>query len=206
MKRFIAILLVMILAAACGREQQEIIGAEAGPAPAEGYIVQVGESYITARHLEQEMASMPESRRMAYSMAGGQERLLDEMIKREMFRQEAVRAGLDQSDEYRQRVEYLSRLALVEMFLEDKIQAEVTVSDREVSDYYEQHKENEFTNPLSGETQPFLSVRDNIRRYLLMEKQRQVFDDYMAEMLERYVVRMAQDPAFEIPPTPAAQE
>jgi peptidyl-prolyl cis-trans isomerase C len=208
MKRLIAILLVMILTAACGREQQEIIGAEAGPAPAEGYIVQVGESYITARHLEQEMASMPESRRMAYSMAGGQERLLDEMIKREMFRQEAVRAGLDQSDEYRQRVEYLSRLALVEMFLEDKIQAEVTVSDREVSDYYEQHKENEFTNPLSGETQPFLSVRDNIRRYLLMEKQRQVFDDYMAEMLERYVVRMAQDPAFEIPqtPAPAAQE
>ena len=193
MKRNIVIMLVLFFAAACGQQEQEKIGAEAGPAPHEGYIVQVGENYITPADVEQELAGMPENRRMGYEMPGGQERLIDEMIKREMFRQEAQRAGLDQSEEYRQRVEYLSRLALVEMFLEDRIQGSVTVSDRELSDYYEEHKEDEFTNPVSGETQPFTSVRDNIRRYLVMEKQRQVFDDYMEDLMARYEVRVSDD-------------
>ena len=193
MKSFITVLMVLFLAAACGQEKQEMIGAEAGPAPDEGYIVQVGDSYITPSDVEQELQGMPESRRMMYETPDGQDRLFDEMIKREMFRQEAVRAGLDQSEAYRKRVEYLARLALVEMFLEDKIQGNVSVSDREVQDYYEENKDTEFTNPLSGETQPFTSVRNSIQRLLLLEKQRKAFDDYMEEMMERYVVRVADD-------------
>ncbi|ADH84777.1 hypothetical protein [Desulfurivibrio alkaliphilus] len=193
MKSFITVLLVLFLAAACGQEKQEMIGTEAGPAPEEGYIVQVGESYITPSDVEQELQGMPESRRLMYETPDGQDRLFDEMIKREMFRQEAVRAGLDQSEAYRKRVEYLARLALVEMFLEEKIQASVTVSDREVQDYYEANKDTEFTNPLSGETQPFTSVRNSIRRLLLLEKQREAFDKYMEDMMGRYVVRVSDD-------------
>lgn len=202
MKSLATILLVLFFTAACGQQEQEKIGAEAGPASDEGYIVQVGGNYITPADVEQELAGMPENRRTNYEMPGGKQRLIDEMIKREMFRQEAQRAGLDQSEEYRQRVEYLSRLALVEMFLEDHIQGSVTVSDQELSDYYEKHKEDEFTNPVSGETQPFTSVRDSIRRYLVMEKQREVFNDYMAELMERYVVEVSP----EYRPSPGMEE
>lgn len=201
MKSFMTVLLVLLLAAACGQQEQEKIGAETGPAPDQGYIVQVGDSYITPSDIEQELQGMPESRRLMYQTPDGQDRLLDEMIKREMFRQEAIRAGLDQSDAYRRRVEYLGRLALVEMFLEDKIQGSVTVSDREVQDYYEENKDTEFTNPLSNETQPFTSVRNSIQRLLLLEKQRAAFDDYMEEMMERYVVKAAGEQAAAEMPT-----
>lgn len=200
MKRFIVVALFLILAAAaCSQDQpkQEVVGTNAGPAPDTGYIVQVGESYISARDLENELAGMPESRRLNYTAPGGDDRLLDEMIKREMFRQEAVQAGMDQSEEYRNRVAYLSRLALVEMFLEEKIQADVTVSDQEVSAYYEENQEKEFTNPMSGEIIPLTSVRDNIRRFLSLEKQRESFDRYMEELMEKYVVKVSDDYAGE---------
>lgn len=197
MKRFIALLFVLTLTASCGQQEskKEVVGANAGPAPtATGYIVQVGDAYITEKDLENELAGMPESRRLSYLQAGGEERLLDEVIKREMFRQEAIRAGLDQSEEYRQRVRYLSRLALVEMFLEDKIQSQVTVSDQEINDYYQENMESEFTNPMDNTVIPLATVRENIRRLLIMEKQRGIFDDFMTEMMERYVVEVAQEP------------
>ena len=207
MKRFIAVLFVLTLIAACGQEQKEVmIGADAGPAPAEGYIVQVGETYITEQDMERELAGMPESRRMMYAAPGGESRLLDEMIKREMFRQEAVRVGMDQSEEYRSRVEYLSRLALVEMFLEEKIQGQVTVSDREVRAYNDENKDNEFTNPISGETSPFEQVRDSVRRLLILEKQREVFENYMAELMDRYVVKAAQEQAVIEMPAPGMED
>ncbi|MFU8819324.1 MAG: hypothetical protein ACNA74_06330 [Desulfurivibrio sp.] len=205
MKRFITVLFILILTAACGQEaSKEVVGANAGPAPTAGYIVQVGESYITEQDLKNELSGMPESRRANYTAPGGEERLLDEMIKREMFRQEAIRVGMDQSEEYRQRVDYLSRLALVEMFLEQKIQGEVTISDREVSAYYEEHKDNEFTNPMSGEVMPYTSVRENIRRFMVMEKQREAFAKFMDDLMERYVVKAADDYARETvsPPEP----
>ncbi len=198
MKRFIALLFVLTLSAGCGQEESKnevVVGANAGPAPTTtGYIVQVGDAYITEEDLANELAGMPESRRVSYLQDGGEERLLDEVIKREMFRQEAIRAGLDQSEEYRQRVNYLSRLALVEMFLEEKIQSQVTVSDQEINDYYDEHQESEFTNPMDNTVIPLATVRENIRRLLVMEKQRGIFDDFMSEMMERYAVEVAQEP------------
>ncbi|MFH7319740.1 hypothetical protein ACHHRT_03905 [Desulfurivibrio sp. D14AmB] len=193
MKNLIAILLLTLLAAGCGQEKREVIGTNAGPPPADGHLVQVGESFITSQDLANELAGMPASRRLNYTVPGGEERLLDEMIKREMFRQEAIAAGLDQSPAYRQRVEYLSRLALVEMFLEEKIQDGITISDREVREYYEEHQTDEFTNPVSGEIMPLTSVRENIRRFLVMEKQRELFDAFLEELMAKYVVKLASE-------------
>ncbi|TBV80696.1 MAG: hypothetical protein EYX74_05275 [Desulfobulbaceae bacterium] len=112
MKRLIVVLFIMLLITACGSEQQKqkVIGQTLPPAPDKGYIVQVGDSFITKRAMENELAGMPENRRMRFDVPGGEDRLLDEMIKREMFRQEAVQAGMDQREDYRLRVEYLGRL------------------------------------------------------------------------------------------------
>ncbi|TBV80697.1 MAG: hypothetical protein EYX74_05280 [Desulfobulbaceae bacterium] len=85
----------------------------------------------------------------------------------------------------------------MEMFLEEKIKLDSQVSDQEIRAYYEEHKEDEFTNPISGETVSLSSVRENIRNFLVMEKQRAAFDIYMEQLFNRYVVRFAQESSAE---------
>jgi peptidyl-prolyl cis-trans isomerase C len=110
-------------------------GEQTGP-----YLAKVGSVKITQADLEREMKNLPDFAQKIFEGSGGRERFLDELIKKELLYQEALKKGLDKDAEYLKRVEDFKKITLIGKLLEKEIESKTKVSDQDVKDYYEKHK------------------------------------------------------------------
>ena len=136
MKRncFVFILAVSVLFLLNACTQQE---AQKGP-----YLAKVGKTTITQAEYERELKSLPEFAQQLFEGAEGKERFLDELIKKELLYQEAQKKGLDKDEEFRQKIEEFKKITLIGYLLEKEVEEKAEVTDQEVKEYYEQHKED----------------------------------------------------------------
>jgi len=58
------------------------------------YLVKVGNGKITEADLERELKNLPEFAQALFAGSSGKERFLDELVKKEMLYQEAVKKGI----------------------------------------------------------------------------------------------------------------
>lgn len=135
MKRFAILMFIIPLLfafVACAKK-----GEEKGP-----YLAKVGNVKITQADLEREMKNLPVFAQKMFEGSGGGERFLNELIKKELLYQEALKKGLDKDAEYLKRVEDFKKITLVGTLLEKEMASKAEVSDQDVKDYYEKHKED----------------------------------------------------------------
>jgi parvulin-like peptidyl-prolyl isomerase len=95
------------------------------------YLATVGNSKITQADLEREIKSLPEFA----------QKLFEELIKKELLYQEALKKGLDKNPDFQKKVEDFRKLTLIGQLLEKEIEAKSKVTDQDVKDYYEKHKD-----------------------------------------------------------------
>jgi peptidyl-prolyl cis-trans isomerase C len=72
----------------------------------------------------------------------GKQRFIQALVEEEVIVREAVKRGLDDTEEFRDEIEQRERDLLVRLFYEKVIQAEATPPDSEVVAYYEAHLED----------------------------------------------------------------
>ncbi|MGC2064448.1 MAG: peptidylprolyl isomerase [Thermodesulfovibrionales bacterium] len=135
MKRILIALMVLVALAACNKkpaEQKEQKGA---------VLAKVGAAVITEGDLERELKSLPDYAQQMFADEKGKEKFVEELVKKEMLYQEAVKKGLDKSADFMKKVEEFKKLTLVSELLEKEIMAKAKVSDQEAKEYYEKHKE-----------------------------------------------------------------
>jgi len=135
MRRFtilIFIIPLLFVFAACAKK-----GEEKGPS-----LAKVGNVKITQADLEREMKNLPEFARKIFGGSGGKERFLDELIKKELLYQEALKKGLDKDAEYLKRVEDFKKITLISKLLEKEMETRAKVSEQDVKDYYEKNRGN----------------------------------------------------------------
>jgi len=101
----------------------------------------VGSVAITDGDLDRELKSLPDYAQQMFEDEKGREKFLEELVKKEMLYQEAVKKGLDKSPEYARKLEEFKKLTLVSELLEKEIMAKAKLSDQEVKDYYDKHRE-----------------------------------------------------------------
>ncbi len=104
------------------------------------YLAKVGAAKITQADFERDIGNLPEFARNLFEGAGGKERFLDEMIKKELLYQEALKRGLDKDRVYQEKLEEFKKLTLIGQLLEKEIEAKAQVSEQDVKEYYEKHK------------------------------------------------------------------
>ena len=134
MKKFAVLTLIVFLLfafVACAKK-----GDQKGP-----YLATVGNSKITQADLEREIKSLPEFAQKLFEGSAGKEKFLDELIKKELLYQEALKKGLDKNPDYQKKVEDFRKLTLISQLLEKEIEAKSKVTDQDVKDYYEKHKD-----------------------------------------------------------------
>jgi peptidyl-prolyl cis-trans isomerase C len=131
MKKAVLFLLVVFTLSACGKTQT---GDKAD------YLAKVGNARITQADLEKEMQNLPDYAQSMFEGKEGKKRFLDEVIKKEILYQEAVKKGLDQSPEFKQKLEEFKKLTLISELLEKEIMSKGGVTDQDVKDYYEKNK------------------------------------------------------------------
>jgi peptidyl-prolyl cis-trans isomerase C len=106
------------------------------------YLAKVGNTKITQADLERELKNLPEFAQKLFEGAGGKEKFLDELIKKELLYQEALKKGLDKDAEYLRKVEDFKKLTLIGQLLDREIETKAKVTDQDVKNYYEKHKED----------------------------------------------------------------
>jgi EpsD family peptidyl-prolyl cis-trans isomerase len=133
MRRFAILMFIIPLLfafVACAKK-----GEEKGP-----YLAKVGNVKITQADLEKEMKNLPSFAQKIFEGSGGKERFLNELIKKELLYQEALKKGLDKDADYLKRVEDFKKITLIGKLLEKEMESKAKVSDQDVKDYYEKHK------------------------------------------------------------------
>jgi parvulin-like peptidyl-prolyl isomerase len=119
------------------------------------YIAKVGNVQITQADFERELKNLPNFAQKIFEGNEGKEKFLNELIKRELLYQEALKKGLDKNTEYKKKVEEFKKITLISQLLETEITSKSDVTDQDVKDYYEKHKED---------FSPFLEARVSLIR------------------------------------------
>jgi peptidyl-prolyl cis-trans isomerase C len=65
--------------------------------------------------------------------------MIDTMVVRELIVQQALKDGLDKSSAVAGKLEDLKKRVLVEAFIKDKVEEQVTLSDAELQKFYDEH-------------------------------------------------------------------
>ncbi|MBI5408420.1 MAG: peptidylprolyl isomerase [Nitrospirae bacterium] len=133
MKKFLSILSLLLFSTAllAGCEQK---GKSGGPA-----IAEVNKAAITQDEFLKEINRIPEWARGQFQGKEGKEKFLDELIKRELIYQDAVKMGLDKDKEYLDKVKEFEKMTLVSIILKKEIEDKITVDDAEVKSFFDKN-------------------------------------------------------------------
>jgi len=135
MKRFAVFMIIvsfLLVFVACAKKE-----GEKGP-----YLAKVGNAVVTQADFEREFKNLPQFAQALFQGSAGKERFLDELIKKEMLYQEALKKGFDKDPKYLAKVEDFKKLTLVSMLLEKEIESKGKVTEQDAKNYYNKHKED----------------------------------------------------------------
>jgi peptidyl-prolyl cis-trans isomerase C len=133
MKRIVISIFFAGLLVSCTQKAAE--QAKQGP-----FIAKVGGVSITQADFERELKSLPEYAQQLFEGAAGREKFLDEVIKKEILYQEALKKGIDKNPDFSRKLEEFKKLTLASELLEKEIMSKNKVTEQEVKDYYNKHK------------------------------------------------------------------
>lgn len=104
------------------------------------FVAKVGSDVITKDDVNRELKALPLQVQNMFEGPEGIGKFVDELVKKEMLYQEAKKKGLENTPEYKKKVDDYKKLTLVGMLLEKEIEEKSKVTDKDVKDYYEAHK------------------------------------------------------------------
>jgi EpsD family peptidyl-prolyl cis-trans isomerase len=104
-------------------------------------VAKIDSSVITTKDVEQEINALPEFAREFFKGQEGMTRLVDELVKKELLYVEAKKRGLDKDEEFQRKFEEIKKNALITRLLEKEIKAIPQLTDKEVKEYYDAHKD-----------------------------------------------------------------
>jgi peptidyl-prolyl cis-trans isomerase C len=131
-KKFLLVfLLLLTVSILSGCEQK---GKSTGPA-----LVKVGKSEITQDSFLKEISRIPEWAREQFTGKEGKEKLLDEIIKRELVYQDAKKMKLDKDPEYLEKVKEFEKMTLIALILKKEVEDKAKVDDAEVKEFFDKN-------------------------------------------------------------------
>src|ERR1700690_251014 len=140
MKKYVVLLLSLALLASCS---QGVDSKKQGDV-----VAKIDSEVITTKDVEQEVTALPEFAREFFKGQEGMTKLVDEIVKKELLYVEAKKRGLDKDEDFQKKFEEIKKNALITSLLEKEMKTLPQVTDKEIKDYYDAHKD-EFVQPTS---------------------------------------------------------
>lgn len=132
MKRFLVVAIVLIFVASCAKDNGQ----------KSGYVMKIDGNVYTQEDVQAEMNTLPEMAKEFFQGPEGTARFVDELVKKELLYIEAKNRGLDKNKDFQRKVEEFKKITLINQLLEKEIGTAVKISDKDVKDYYDKHKED----------------------------------------------------------------
>jgi len=102
-------------------------------------IAKVDKADITKDDFLKEVSRIPEWARAQFQGDEGKDKFLDELIKRELIYQHAMKMKLDKDPEYMDKVKEFEKMTLVSLVLKKEVEEKAVVDDSEVKAFYDQN-------------------------------------------------------------------
>lgn len=132
MKRVVAVGIMVLFLASCAKEAEK-----------KGeHVAKIDGTTITTEDVKREMAGLPEMAKVFFQGPEGTSKFVDELVKRELLYLEAKKKGLDKAENVQKKVEDFKKVTLINQLLEKEIETWSKVSDEEVKQYYDTHKDD----------------------------------------------------------------
>ena len=132
MKRYLVAFIAVVFVISCSKD-----GGLKG-----SYVAKVGGKTVTKEDVQTEMKALPDMAKAFFQGPEGVGRFVDELVKKEMLYLEAQKRGLDKNKEFQKKVEEFKKITLINQLLEKEIEAASKFTDKDVTDYYEKHKDD----------------------------------------------------------------
>lgn len=131
---------------------------------------------ITVEEYLWEKDNLPEAQRNSLRTIEDKKEFLNKIIVREMLLQEALRLGLQNNDAIRYKIENYRRNLLINELLNRQIEGETVVTDKEIKNYYENHK-NQFTTETLEASYIVVRTREDAEMIMSLLKRGESFSD-----------------------------
>jgi peptidyl-prolyl cis-trans isomerase C len=139
MKRFLLVPITLIIAlvfiASCAKEGEK-----------KNVVVKIDSAVLTQEDVQAEMSALPEMAKEFFQGPEGTARFVDELVKKELLYIEAKNRGLDKNKDFQKKVEEFKKITLINQILEKEIESAAKITDKDIKDYYDKHKEDFMVN------------------------------------------------------------
>ncbi len=105
-------------------------------------LAKVGASSVSTADFNRDLEALPDYARQMFEGPEGAAKFLDEVVKKEILYQQALKEGLDKDPQFAKKVENFRKLTLISSLLEKEIMAKAKVSESDAKDYYTKHKQD----------------------------------------------------------------
>jgi len=152
------------------------------------YLAKVNNVFITEKDVTKEVDALPLEVREMFLAEANIEEFVEELVKKELLYQEAMKKGIGNSEEFRKKIEDFRKVMMIQLLLEDVIEKKADVTDKEVRDFYAKNKAGLSVGKKGAVD--FEKVKGLIRQRLIADKQRELFDSYMAGLKDKNKVEV----------------
>lgn len=106
---------------------------------AESILATIGDQKITDKDLQVKLEALPPQYVSFYSSSEGKRKLLDQLVQQKLFYLEAKAKNFEQDPDVQTALEKMKEEVLTNYYLKKEME-KITVSDKEINDYYNQNK------------------------------------------------------------------
>lgn len=131
---------------------------------------------ITVADMDKQLEEMPAAYQEMFSDPVNKEKLVTRLIKERLLLQEAKKAKLEQREDIQKKIKAIKDQLLVQEVINLNVIGKITISDKEVADYY---KANEEKIQQYAKGRSFNEIKGQLKEIALQEKQNSYFEKWI---------------------------
>ncbi len=128
------------------------------------YVVKIDDTTISQEDAQAEMNALPDMAKQFFQGPEGTSKFIDELVKKEMLYLEAKKRGLDKDKEFQKRVEEFKKISLINSLLMKEIENNAKVTDKDIKDFYDSHKDDFTINSQVKVSQIVVKTEDEVKK------------------------------------------
>jgi peptidyl-prolyl cis-trans isomerase C len=136
MKKIVFTVLLTAALLACSQKQADQKAGQKADV-----LAKVGAVSITLDDYYSDLQALPEYAKQMFQDEQGREKFLDEVVKKEILYQQALKQGIDKDPKFARQVENFKKLTLISDLLQKEIMDKAKVSEKDAKEYYDKHKQ-----------------------------------------------------------------
>lgn len=155
-------LMCIVVAAGCSRGKDSGSGEATGE---EGIAARVEDWALTRAELDSLLETLPPDQRQKYSTPGGKAEFASRLIEEELYHQDGMRRGLEESPAVKKQVENFVRHAVIAEYFKQNVEPLAKPTEEEMHEFYEQNPDRYTKQAIARARHFFSSDRNKLLGY-----------------------------------------